>query len=184
MRLILLGPPGSGKGTQANLLCERLKLEHIATGDLLRAAMILHTPMGEKVRSYVESGKYVPDEMVNDLVAEHICRPGRPDRFVMDGYPRTLSQAQAFDRLLAEQGLRLSAVVRLLVDDEEIIKRTGKRWSCPKPGCMATYHEDSNPPKVPGICDKCGTALIQRTDDKPETVRTRLVVHHRNRRPA
>jgi adenylate kinase len=179
MRLIFLGPPGSGKGTQASLLCRRLGLEHIATGDLFRAAMAKHTPMGEKVRPYVESGGYVPDEMVNDLIAEHFRQPDRSDRFVMDGYPRTLTQAEAFDQLLAEQGLKLMAVVLLNLPDEEIIKRTGKRWSCPKPGCLATYHEDSNPPKAPGFCDRCGTALIQRKDDKPETVRNRLVAYHR-----
>jgi adenylate kinase len=178
MRLIFLGPPGSGKGTQASLLCRRLGLAHIGTGDLFRAAMSQRTPMGEVVRPYVESGKYVPDEIVNGLIAEYFRRPDRPDRFVMDGYPRTLAQAEAFDRLLAEQGLQLTAVLLLNVDDEEIIHRVSKRWSCPKSGCMATYHEESNPPKVPGVCDKCGTALIQRKDDKPETVRTRLGVYH------
>jgi adenylate kinase len=179
MRLIFLGPPGSGKGTQANLLCRRLGMEHIATGDLFRAAMSQHTPMGEKVRADVESGGYVPDETVNELIAEYFHRPDRPDCFIMDGYPRTMAQAEAFDRLLAEQGLKLTAVVVLNVDDAEIIERTGKRWSCPKPGCMATYHEVSNPPKVPHVCDRCGTTLIQRKDDLPETVRNRLVAYYR-----
>ena len=180
MRLILLGPPGSGKGTQANLLCRRLGLEHIGTGDLLRAAIRERTPVGEQARSFVESGGLVPDEVVNNLIAERFRRPDRPDRFVMDGYPRTRAQAEAFDRVLAEQGLSVTAVVFLTVDDNEIIHRVSERWSCPHPGCKATYHTQSNPPRVPGICDNCGTPLVQRDDDRAETVRARLVVYHRN----
>src|SRR5689334_4213438 len=105
MRLILLGPPGSGKGTQSKLLSRRMRLEHIGTGDLLRAAIREHTPVGERAQPYVEAGLLAPDELMNDLVAEHLRRPDRPDRFVMDGYPRTLAQARAFDELLAEQNL-------------------------------------------------------------------------------
>jgi adenylate kinase len=180
MRLILLGPPGSGKGTQSKLLCKREGLEHIGTGDLIRAAIRERTPVGLRFQPFVETGGLVPDDLVNDLVAERFRRSDRPDCFVMDGYPRTLGQAKAFDRLLAEQGLPLTAVLLLAVDDNEIIQRVGDRWSCPKSGCKATYHLQSNPARVRGICDDCGTALVQRNDDKPETVRARLVVYHRD----
>jgi adenylate kinase len=180
MRLILLGPPGSGKGTQAQRLSRNLQLEHIATGDLLRAAIREMSELGRRAKSYVESGQLVPDELVNDLIAERFRRPDRPSRFVMDGYPRTVAQAQAFDEMLRETGLDLSAVILLKVDDEEIVRRLGQRWSCPKEGCKANYHTENKPPKVAGKCDDCGSALIQRADDKPDTVRARLKVYHRD----
>lgn len=180
MRLILLGPPGCGKGTQSQLLCLREHLEHIGTGDLIRAAMRDHTPVGERARPFVESGGLAPNDLVNDIIAERFERPDRPERFVMDGYPRTLAQAQAFDRVLQKFKLPLTAVLLLQVEDEEIISRLSGRWSCPKPGCKATYHTVNNPPKVAGVCDKCGSELIQRNDDKPETKRERLVVYHRD----
>lgn len=180
MRLILLGPPGSGKGTQAALLCHRLHLDHVGTGDIIRTAISNHTPLGERFRSYVDAGGLVPDELVNDLVADHFRSAGAGDRFVMDGYPRTLDQAEAFDRLLVAIHRPLTRVLLLDVNDEEIIHRVAGRWSCPKKGCKATYHTESNPPKVAEICDKCGTRLEQRPDDKPETVRRRLVVYHRD----
>src|SRR5262245_45472809 len=156
MRLILLGPPGSGKGTQAKLLSRQNGLEHIATGDLLRAAIRQHSPVGERARPFVESGRLAPDEVVNDLIAERFGRPDRPERFVMDGYPRTLAQARFFDGVLRGQGLPLTRVLLLLVDDAEIVKRLSGRWNCPK--CQATYHTLSKPPRVPGVCDECGTA--------------------------
>ncbi len=181
MRLILLGPPGSGKGTQAKLLTRQNRLEHIGTGDLLRAAMRQHTPVGERARPFVESGQLVPDDLINDLIAERFLQPDRPEHFVMDGYPRTVTQATAFDRVLSQHGLRLTAVLLLTVDDAEIVRRLRSgRWSCPAPGCKATYHTESYPPKVEGICDDCGTRLVQRDDDKEETVLARLVVYHRN----
>ena len=180
MRLILLGPPGSGKGTQAQLLCKRLGLEHVGTGDILREAIRHRTATGQRVKPFVESGKLVPDELVNDLVADRFRRADRPERFVMDGYPRRLAQAKAFDRILQEQNLDLTGVVSLAVDDAEIVRRLSGRWSCPQPGCKATYHVVNNPPKVAGICDRCGTKLVQRDDDKEETVKERLRVYHGN----
>jgi adenylate kinase len=180
MRLILLGPPGCGKGTQAALLSQRHNLEHIGTGDLLRAAIANKTPAGLRAQPYVVSGQLVPDDLVNEIIAERLARPDRPERFVLDGYPRTLAQAQALDALVKRYNLPLTAVVHLNVSDEEIVRRLSGRWSCPKPGCMATYHTIRNPPKVPGICDRCGTKLVQREDDKEETVRARLVVYHKN----
>jgi adenylate kinase len=180
MRLILHGPPGSGKGTQAKRLCERLNLEHIGTGDILREAIRLGTPQGLRAQPFVESGRLVPDDLVNEVVAERFRRGDRPADFVMDGYPRTVAQARAFDAVLREVGLDLTAVVSLRVDDEEIIRRVTGRWSCPKPSCKRTYHVESNPPKKPGICDRDGTRLVQREDDKPETLRERLKVYHQN----
>lgn len=178
MRLILLGPPGCGKGTQSHLLCQRLRLEHIGTGDMIRAAINAHTPWGEQARPIVEAGGLLPDSTVNGLVGELFDRPARPPRFVMDGYPRTLVQAEFFDALLTRHHLPLTAVVLIKVQDDEIIGRVGGRWSCPMTGCRATYHTSINPPRVAGVCDRCGTALIQRNDDRPETVRRRLVVYH------
>jgi adenylate kinase len=176
MRLILLGPPGSGKGTQAQLLSRDHDLEHVSTGDLLRAAKDQGTPLGLRAKEYMDAGQLVPDVLVNDLVAERFRRGGRLERFVMDGYPRKLSQAAAFDALLREQMLDINAVVLLTVDDEEIVRRISGRRTCPS--CKATYHVDNKPPKVPGVCDNCGHALIQRSDDRPETVRERLNVYH------
>jgi len=180
MRLILLGPPGSGKGTQAKLLSERNHLEHIGTGDILRQAITRGTPAGLRAQPFVESGQLVPNGVVNDLVADRFQQPDRPDRFVMDGYPRTVFQARSFDEVLRPLHLTPTGVILLQVDDEEIIRRVSGRWSCPKPNCKRTYHVDSNPPKVPGYCDVDKTKLVQRPDDVAETLRERLVVYHRN----
>jgi adenylate kinase len=180
MRLILLGPPGCGKGTQAKLLSRNMRLEHIGTGDLLRAAMRERSHVGRRAEPFVQSGQLVPDNMVNDLIAERFDRGDRPDRFVLDGYPRTLAQAEALERILRSAGSNVTAVLLLDVPDEEIVRRVGHRWSCPKAGCKATYHTESNPPKKSGICDDCGTALVQRPDDQPETVRARLKVYHKD----
>jgi adenylate kinase len=176
MRLILLGPPGSGKGTQAKLLGKAHCLEHIATGDILRDAIARNTPAGAQARPFVESGRLVPDELVNELVRERFARPDRPTRFVMDGYPRTLAQARAFEEILREHGLPLDTVVLIDVPDEAIVQRVSGRWSCPS--CKAVYHSQTKPPRVAGVCDEDGTPLVQRADDKPETVRARLKVYH------
>jgi adenylate kinase len=180
MRVVLLGPPGCGKGTQATLLCQRNHLEHVGTGDLLRAAVTQGTPIGVQAKRFIDAGLLVPDQVVNDLIAERFRRADRPHDFVMDGYPRTQAQAAAFDALLKEQKLPVDAAVLIDVPDEEIVRRVKDRWSCPTPGCKATYHLVTNPPKKPGICDRCGHALVQREDDKEETVRQRLIVYHRN----
>jgi adenylate kinase len=178
MRLILIGPPGSGKGTQAKLLSSRLGLAHIGTGDILREAARQNTPLGQVALPYMRSGQLVPDDLVNEMVAEHFRRDDRPERFVMDGYPRTLAQAASFDQVLRQQFLDLTAVLLVLVDDQEIIARMTDRWSCPQ--CKATYHLTFHPPRMAGICDVCGTKLIQRVDDQEQTVRERLRVYHLN----
>ncbi len=178
MRLILLGPPGSGKGTQAHLLCERRQLVHVGTGDILREAARQGTPAGKLARPYIDAGKLVPDDLVNDLINERFARSDRPDCFVMDGYPRTLAQAHAFDVVLRQQLLNLDHVIFVKVADELIVQRMSGRWSCPN--CKATYHMANNPPERAGVCDECGHALFQRPDDKEETVRERLRQYHQN----
>ncbi len=178
MRLILLGPPGSGKGTQAKLLCQRLGLVHFSTGDIFREAVRNGTPAGKKVQAYMNAGQLVPDDLVNETVAARFRSHDRPENFVMDGYPRTAAQAAVFDDVLKSQGLDLDAVVNLLVEDAAIIKRLSGRWSCPNPPCKATYHIVTRPPKKTGVCDECGTALVQREDDREETIRKRLAVFH------
>jgi adenylate kinase len=180
MRLILLGPPGCGKGTQAKLLSQHNLLEHIGTGDILREAIRQRTAAGCRAKPFVDAGKLVPDDLVNDVIAERFKRDDRPERFVMDGYPRTLAQAAAFDQVLRQQFLDLTGVVLLRVRDEVIVGRLAGRWSCPKPGCKATYHTEINAPRVPGICNNCGSKLVQREDDREETVRARLAVYHKN----
>src|SRR5262249_52466383 len=153
MRLIFLGPPGCGKGTQAKLLSTRVGLEHISTGDILRDAKRRQTPAGERARPFIEAGRLVPDDLVNALVAERFDADDRPDRFIMDGYPRPLAQGEAFEQILRAHGLSLSCVVLFRVDEEELVRRVAGRLSCPKTACKATYHVVSRPPRVPGVCD-------------------------------
>jgi adenylate kinase len=178
MRLILLGPPGSGKGTQANLLCERKGLTPISTGDMLREAVRLGTPAGLRAADYMAKGLLAPDDLVNEIIDDLFRGPRRPEQFVMDGYPRTVAQAVAFDQVLGKQSLDLNAVVWLVVPDDEIVARVSGRRICPNSTCNATYHLLYRPPKVAGVCDRCGTALVQRADDREEAVRNRLNVYH------
>jgi adenylate kinase len=174
MRLILVGPPGSGKGTQAKLLSQRLKLAHVGTGDMLREAIRRNTPGGRQARPYVKTGQLVPDDLVNQIIADFFALESRPDRFVMDGYPRTLPQAMAFEQVLRQHFMGLDDVVWLRVTDDEIVRRVTGRWVCPNPTCGTPYHMAFKPPRVPGVCDVCGTHLIHRDDDSEETVRKRL----------
>lgn len=180
MRILLLGPPGCGKGTQAKILCRSHRWEHIGTGDLLRDAIRRQTPEGVRAQSFVEKGNLVPDDLVNDLIEERFDRADRPHAFVMDGYPRTLAQAEEFDRILARNGMEMDLAVLIHVPDEQIVQRVCGRWSCPKLGCKATYHVRNNPPRVAGVCNDCGTALVQRADDEAETVKGRLLVYHKD----
>ncbi|MCI0684369.1 MAG: adenylate kinase [Gemmataceae bacterium] len=178
MRLIFTGPPGSGKGTQAKLLSQRLGLVHFSTGDIIRDAIAHGTPEGRRAQAYVHAGQLVPDDVVNDIVNSRLRAPDRPARFIMDGYPRSLGQAESFDALLKELNLPLDAVLFLNVDDGPLIDRLSARWTCPNPTCKATYNTLSKPPRRPGVCDECGTALVQRDDDRPATIRRRLKVFH------
>jgi len=179
MRVILIGPPGSGKGTQAQLLSSRLGMAHISTGDLLRAAKKAGTPLGLQAKAFMDQGKLVPDELVNQLIRETFLGEGRPTSFLMDGYPRTVAQAETFESLLAEAGLPLDAVVLIDLDDAEIIQRITGRLTCPNPHCGASYHVTNKPPKVAGVCDVCGSKLEQREDDKLEKIQTRLEAYRR-----
>ncbi len=176
MRLILLGPPGSGKGTQATILSERLALMHVSTGDIFREAIRLQTPTGKLVAPYLNNGNLVPDDLTNEVIADLFRGEKRPERFVMDGYPRTLAQAHAFDVVLHQQCLDLTAAVLIAVDDEHLVERLSGRWTCPI--CKRTYHLKNNPPAKLGICDEDGGHLYQRDDDREETMRKRLGDFH------
>lgn len=179
MRLVLIGAPGSGKGTQARKLCERLTLVYIGTGDILREAIRLGTDVGREARPLIDAGRLVPDTMANDMVAD-LFRARRPEKFVLDGYPRTYSQAIALDALLAQQFLKLDAVVDLAVDDDEVVRRVGGRRCCSNAACGICYNLAFQPTAQPGICDRCAHPLAERPDDGEATVRTRLEEFHAN----
>ncbi len=178
MRLIMIGPPGSGKGTQAKLLSQRMNLVHVSTGDILRDAVAKDTPEGRRAKPFMAAGQLVPDDVVNEIVNARFRGKDKPLHFIMDGYPRTLAQAISFEKLLEEASLPLTAAIFLDVADEEIVRRLGGRWTCPNPACKTIYHTINNPPKVAGVCDLCKTPLVQREDDKPQTIRQRLQVFH------
>lgn len=180
MRLIMIGPPGSGKGTQAKLLSQRMNLVHVSTGDILRDAVKHDTEEGRRAKPFLEAGQLVPDDLVNEIIATRFSGEGKPRHFIMDGYPRTLAQAFSFDKVLKTEELPLSAAVFLNVDDEEIVRRLGSRWTCPNPSCAATYNLNTMPPRLQGVCDLCKTPLLQRDDDKPETIRKRLQIFHKS----
>ena len=172
MNLILLGAPGAGKGTQAELLVEKLSIPAISTGNMLREAMANGSDLGKKVKQYMDEGSLVPDELILGIVAERVSRPDCWKGFILDGVPRTLAQAEA----LEAKGVQIDHVVSIEVDDSEIEHRMTGRRVCTK--CGASYHITANPPKVEGICDLCGGQLTIRKDDAPETVRHRLQVYH------
>ena len=172
MNLILLGAPGAGKGTQAELLMEKLNIPGISTGNMLREAMKNGTAVGEKAKYYMDNGLLVPDDVVMDIVAERVAQPDCKNGFILDGVPRTLAQAVA----LQERGVQIDHVVSIEIDDSVIEGRMTGRRVCGS--CGASYHIEANPPKVAGVCDLCGGELMIRKDDAPETVRRRLVVYH------
>ena len=180
MRLVLVGPPGSGKGTQAKRLIQALGLTYIGTGDILRESIRQKTAIGREAEPLLKLGLLVPDPMVNDMVAELFRSAERPERFVLDGYPRTVAQAVSFDALMRQEYLRLDAVINLAIDDEEVVSRISFRRVCSGPACGAPYHLNAQPPKVAGVCDLCGAPLICREDDLEETVRRRLVEFHKS----
>ncbi len=181
MYVVLLGPPGSGKGTQAERLAAALRLAHISTGDLFRENMRLGTELGKRVQEYLARGELVPDEITIAMVAEQLRLPGAREGAVFDGFPRTVEQARALDRELARLGKSVDKAVELVVPDEEVVRRLSGRRICRV--CQAAYHVEFNPPTRPGLCDKCGGELYQREDDRPEVVRRRLEVYHRQTTP-
>jgi adenylate kinase len=181
MRVVLLGPPGSGKGTCAKIIGELYGVPVITTGDMLRAAVAMATPLGRTAKGYMDRGELVPDDLVNKLVAERLAEPDAANGFILDGYPRSPKQAEALEGHLRETGKRLDHVLHVELEDEAIIDRLSKRRSCPR--CGAIYHLENKPPRVNGVCDKCATALVQRDDDRPEVIRRRLEVYREKTRP-
>ena len=175
MRLVFLGPPGAGKGTQARELAREWQVPHVATGDMLREALAAGTPLGRQAKDYMDRGALVPDDVIVGLIAERLKRPDATRGFILDGFPRTIPQAEALDRLLKDLGQQLDHVIFFDVSEEELLRRLTGRRSCP--ACQSTYHIVSAPPRREGICDKCGTPLIQRADDSEATVRNRLKVY-------
>jgi adenylate kinase len=175
MRLVFLGPPGSGKGTQAGMVGEKLGVPQISTGDILREAVARKTELGEKARSYMESGRLVPDDVMLSLVDDRIGEADCSGGFVLDGFPRTLAQALGIEEILAGRGQAIDAVVFIDVDDQVVLERLSKRRVCPQ--CKALYNLEADPPREDEKCDRCGVRLVLRTDDKEDTVRTRLGVY-------
>ena len=181
MRLIMLGAPGAGKGTQAKRVAAKYGIPHISTGDIFRANIKNGTELGMKAKSYMDAGGLVPDELVCDLVADRIAQEDCAKGFILDGFPRTIPQAEALGAALLKMGTKIDYAIDIDVPDSSIVERMGGRRACV--GCGATYHIVYNPTKVEGICDACGGELILRDDDKPETVQKRLDVYHAQTQP-
>ena len=177
MKLILLGAPGAGKGTQAEVLCKRLGIPTISTGNILRAAIKDGTPTGLKAKSYIDAGALVPDEVIIGIVDEQLAQDDCRNGYILDGVPRTIAQAEALEKA----GIGFDAVVSIEISEEEILRRMNGRRVCE--ACGSSYNVVSIPPRVEGICDNCGGKLIQRKDDTPETVRERLKVYHTETEP-
>jgi adenylate kinase len=177
----MLGPPGSGKGTQAQILSELYIVPVITTGDMLRDAVERGTRYGTMAEKYMERGDLVPDDIVNKIVADRLKRRDLKGGFILDGYPRSTPQADALDEILEDRNEKLDYVIHVVLDDESIIERLSKRRICPK--CGTVYHLKSNPTKKPGVCDECGSELIQRSDDTPEVIRNRLKVYREKTEP-
>jgi adenylate kinase len=172
--LVLLGGPGAGKGTQARMLAESLGMVHVATGDLFRAAVRDGTPLGQEAHAYMERGELVPDDVTTAMLLERLAAPDAANGAILDGFPRTRAQAEALDAVLAERGGRVVAALSLEVPAERLVERLSSRFICSAAGHV--YNIATNPPRVVGLCDEDGSPLIQREDDKPETVRARLAV--------
>lgn len=181
MRLVLIGPPGAGKGTQAQYVAGHLSLSKISTGDIFRAHVNQDTLLGKKAREFMDAGDLVPDELTIEMVRERLAEEDAAKGFLLDGFPRTVPQAQVLDELLAEAGTRLNVVVELVVEDDEVVRRLSGRRTCA--GCNHVWHVDFDPPASEAECDLCGGRLYQRDDDREDTVRHRLEVYREQTAP-
>ena len=181
MKIIMLGAPGAGKGTQAEKICAKYNIPHISTGDIFRANIKNNTELGQKAKSYMDQGLLVPDELVVDLVVDRVSQDDCTKGYVLDGFPRTIPQAEALDKALEAKGQKMDYAIDVDVPDENIVKRMGGRRACVK--CGATYHVVFAAPKTEGVCDTCGEDLVLRDDDKPETVQKRLEIYHDQTHP-
>ena len=175
MRLVLVGPPGAGKGTQAEFVAAHLVVPKISTGDLFRANVGHGTPLGLEAKKYMDAGMLVPDEVTVNMVRERLAEPDAADGFLLDGFPRNVAQAQVLDTMLSELGVKIELVLELVVDNDEVIRRLSGRRTCR--GCGKIWHVEFDPTAVAGVCDRCGGDLFQRDDDKPDTIVTRLEVY-------
>ena len=181
MKIIMLGAPGAGKGTQAKRIAEKYTIPHISTGDIFRANIKNGTELGRKAKEFMDQGLLVPDELTCDLVMDRIQQDDCKNGFVLDGFPRTIPQAEALDAALSKIGQKMDYAIDVDVPDENIVNRMGGRRACLS--CVATYHVEFNPTKAEGICDACGAQTVLRDDDKPETVQKRLTVYHDQTQP-
>ena len=181
MKIIMLGAPGAGKGTQAKKIAAKYGIPHISTGDIFRANIKNGTELGKKAKTYMDQGLLVPDELVVDLVVDRVSQDDCTKGYVLDGFPRTIPQAEALDKALEAKGQKMDYAIDVDVPDENIVNRMSGRRACLN--CGATYHLISIPPKVEGICDRCGSEIVLREDDKPETVQKRLKVYHEQTQP-
>ena len=182
MNVVLLGPPGSGKGTQAKRLEERRRLPQLATGDMLRAATASGSALGARVKSIMDKGDLVPDEVMIEMIRLRTAEPDCARGFILDGFPRTVPQAEALDRMLAERGLALDHVIEIVVDEAALVDRLSGRFTCK--GCGVSYHDRYHKPRVEGVCDACGgRGFLRRPDDQPEAIKTRFQVYRRQTAP-
>jgi adenylate kinase len=181
MRFILLGGPGAGKGTQAKILTDKYRIPQVSTGDMLRAALKAQTPLGLEAKKFMDAGALVPDEVVIGLIDERLDQADAKAGFILDGFPRTVAQAEALGGLLAKRSIHLDGVVSIEVEDEDLVKRLCGRLTCRECGSM--FHKVNMPPQKDGVCDKCSGALYTRDDDKEETIRQRLATYHKQTAP-
>lgn len=181
MKIIMLGAPGAGKGTQAKMIADKYGVPHVSTGDIFRANIKNGTELGMEAKKYMDQGLLVPDELTVKILLDRVSQPDCKNGYVLDGFPRTIPQAEVLDKALAELGESIDHAIDVDVPDENIVKRMSGRRACVS--CGATYHVVHVPPKKEGICDRCGSELILRDDDKPETVKNRLDVYHKQTQP-